>query len=95
MNDLDTRIPSSLDEPTRILMWDANQVGIAVACVFLGVMLRDPITWIVIGVFVAFAVGKLTGGKHPRFFVHWAYWRLPFRSGFKRTPPSWLREYIG
>lgn len=95
MSDLDTRIPSSLDEPARILMWDTSQVGVLVAFIFLGVMMRDPITWIVAGLAVAFLLGKLTGGRHRRYFLHLCYWYLPFRSGFTRTPPSHIREFIG
>ena len=30
-----------------------------------------------------------------RFVLHWVYWHLPLRSGFPRTPPSHLREFIG
>ena len=95
MSNLDTRIPTSLDAPARILMWDSTQVGLLVAFVIIGIMMRDPITWIAAGLVVAFIFGKLTGGKHRRYFLHWCYWHLPIRSGFSRTPPSHLREFIG
>lgn len=95
MSDLDTRIPASLDVPARILMWDTTQVGLLVAFVFLGIMMKDPITWIGAGIAVSFLYGKLAGGKHRRYFLHLCYWHLPFRSGFSRTPPSNIREFIG
>ena len=95
MGNLDTRIPTSLDVPARILMWDSTQVGLLVAFVFLGILLKDPITWIGAGLGVAYMYGKFTGGRHRRFLLHWAYWHLPLRSGFTRTPPSHLREFIG
>ena len=91
----DTRIPTRLDEPARILMWDASQVGLLVAFVFLGILLKDPITWIAAGLALAHVLGKFTGGRHRRFLLHWVYWHLPFGSGFRHTPPSHLREFIG
>ena len=63
----DTRIPTRLDEPARILMWDASQVGLLVAFVFLGILLKDPITWIAAGLALAHVLGKFTGGRHRRF----------------------------
>ena len=44
---------------------------------------------------LAHVLGKFTGGRHRRYLLHWAYWHLPFGSGFTRTPPSHLREFIG
>jgi conjugal transfer pilus assembly protein TraL len=91
----DNRIPTRLDEPARILMWDASQVGLLVAFVFLGILLKDPLTWIVAGLALAHVLGKFTGGRHRRYLLHWTYWHLPVGTGFSRTPPSHLREFIG
>lgn len=95
MGALDTRIPTRLDAPARVLMWDSTQLGVLVAFVFLGVMLRNPVSWIIAGLAVAYVIGRLTGGRHPRYLLHWAYWHLPGGMGFDRTPPSSLREFIG
>jgi conjugal transfer pilus assembly protein TraL len=95
MGSPDTRIPATLDHPARVLLWDAGQIGLIVACVFLGVMLRDPVTWIGAGLALAFVYGRLTAGRHRRFLVHLAYWHLPLRLGFVRSPPSSSREFIG
>lgn len=94
MADLDTRIPATLDTPTRILAWTPEQLALVVACIFLGIVMRDVITWIVIGVGLAFLYGKLTGGRHPRYMMHWLYWYTPIRAGMKATPPSHIREFI-
>lgn len=93
MTDLDTRIPASLDAPTRILAWTPEQLTLVVACIFIGIIMRDVVTWIGLGVGAAFLYGKLTGGRHPYYVIHWLYWHTPFRSG-KASPPTHIREFI-
>ena len=85
----DTRIPTRLDEPARILMWDAEPGGVARGLRLPGILLKDPITWIAAGLALAHVPGsKFTGGRHRRFLLHWVYWHLPFGSGFtaRRRP---------
>lgn len=95
MQDENTLIPRRLDTPARILVWDPNQVVLLVSFVFLGIALKNPLLWIVVGLAVNFVYGQLFGSKPPGYMARWAYWFLPVRVGYSCMPPSSQREFIG
>lgn len=88
-------IPRRLDDPPRFFFWEMD-----VAVVFMTIMMFG----IMVGVFVipamlacAAAIGfsKLKQGQQKGFGIHVLYWHLPVTLGFKRTPASCVREFIG
>jgi len=88
-------IPRRLDDPPRFFFWELD-----VAVVFMTIMMFG----IMVGVFVipamlasAAAIGfsKLKQGQQKGFGIHVLYWHLPVTLGFKRTPASCVREFIG
>ena len=87
-------IPRKLEEPARILTLEPAQLTLLLGCVYLGITTRHVIGWIVAGFVLVLLYGKVVGTRRRGFSVHLAYWHLPLRT-FQRTPPSWIREFIG
>ena len=52
-------------------------------------------TFMFFGFFAAMGYQKLKAGRSRAFGIHAIYWYLPTRLGFRITPPSALREFIG
>lgn len=88
-------IPRRLDDPPKFFFWDLD-----VAVVFCTVMVFGIAAGaIVIPALVAAAAGagfsKLKQGQQKGFGIHAMYWHLPITMGFKRTPASCVREFVG
>ena len=85
-----------LDAPIRILYWTIDEACLIIGCPLLGMMFDQ----FVIGVGLATLGFKVTRYSKRYFgggtLKHAAYWYLPHqKTHLKRTPPSFIREYIG
>ncbi len=88
-------IPHRLDDPPKFLWWDFDVAILAMGCLMIGIMINQPLTFGGLGIFVGGAYQKIKAGKQRAFGMHALYWYLPFTFGFKITPPSAVREFIG
>lgn len=88
-------IPARLDDPPKFLFWDFDVAILAMGCLVLGIMVNQTMTFAAIGVVVAMSYQKIKAGKSRAFGLHALYWYLPSNFGFRITPPSAVREFIG
>ena len=89
-------LPRYLDEPTKIMLWTWDEFFLLMGPAFLCIFILDtPVTGIVIGGLFLMGLKKIKG-EHGHFFMHHLmYWYLPTLWSFKKTPPSFIREWIG
>lgn len=87
--------PQRLDDPPRFLWWDFDVALLAMGCLLIGILVNMPTTSGVIGCMVAMSYQKLKAGRSRAFGLHALYWYLPVTFGFRITPPSAVREFIG
>lgn len=64
-------------------------------CMLIGIMANQTMTFCVIGFFAAMGYQKLKAGRSRAVGLHAIYWYLPTTFGFRVTPPSAVREFIG
>lgn len=88
-------IPHRLDDPPRFLWWDFDVAILAMGCMALGIMTGQILIFSIMGGVVATAYQKVKAGKNRAFGLHAIYWHMPVTLGFKITPPSAIREFIG
>jgi conjugal transfer pilus assembly protein TraL len=94
MNDALLAIPQHLDDPPRFLFWDLDEAILFMLAVVLGLMVDLVFVGGATGVALVLAYGKAKSGRHRAYALHLMYWHLPVTLGFRRTPPSWIREFI-
>lgn len=90
-----TEIPTRLDDPPRFLWWDLDVGLLFMSFLVLGLVLKWVVTLTVVGFGIAYLYNKTKVGQHTAFGMHLLYWHLPITLGFKATPPSAIREFIG
>lgn len=90
-------IPRTLDLQEKFLLWDMDQLIIAVIVVGVGVSTGFMISGIIAGSLTAWQYGKFKSGKHQKFAVHAMYWWLPsdYFVSTQLTPPSDKRYFLG
>lgn len=88
-------IPHRLDDPPKFLWWDFDVAILAMGCVAIGILTNQTLTFSGIGVIAALSYQKVKAGRNRAFGLHALYWYLPTRFGFRITPPSAMREFIG
>lgn len=89
-------IPRTLDSPPRVLWWDADQAILVSAFVVFGMAIGSMMIGVLLGGAMGYLYGRAKSGKHPMFAIHLMYWHLPGALlGFRRTPSSDHREYVG
>jgi conjugal transfer pilus assembly protein TraL len=88
-------VPTRLDDPPQFLWWDFDVAILAMGCLVIGIAADMTITFIFISIAVAVAYQQLKGGKHRAYGLHLMYWYMPLGFGFKVTPESAVREFIG
>jgi type IV conjugative transfer system protein TraL len=87
-----------LDNPTRILFWDSNEVLLLVFPFFLGVLVGSMILMLA-GV-IALPAFRRVKKLYPKgFLLAWMYWSLPYCyvvkfNRWKSLPPSYLMEVV-
>ncbi len=94
MNDALLAIPQHLDDPPRFLFWDLDEAILFMLALILGLMVDLVFVGGATGVALVLAYGKAKSGRHRAYALHLMYWHLPVTLGFRRTPPSWIREFI-
>lgn len=94
MNDALLAIPQHLDDPPRFLFWDLDEAILFMLALVLGLMVDLVFVGGATGVALVLAYGKAKSGRHRAYALHLMYWYLPVTLGFRRTPPSWIREFI-
>lgn len=89
-------IPQTLDEPFKLILWTLDELivlFVPFAILLLG--FDSPISGLSIGITLLILLKKLKG-EEGHFFLHQLiYWYLPTLICFKKTPPSYIREWIG
>jgi conjugal transfer pilus assembly protein TraL len=88
-------IPQRLDEPPKYLWWDFDVAILAMGAFVLGIVSDNFLMFTTFGIIAAGAYQKLKAGKSRGFGMHLLYWYMPFNFGFRITPPSSIREFIG
>ena len=97
MNDEDRKylIPQRLDDPPKFLWWDLDVAMLFMGSVILGILCNQTLTFTGIGVVAAMAYQKIKAGRSRAFGLHAIYWYMPISLGFRITPPSAVREFVG
>lgn len=94
MNEALLAIPRHLDDPPRFLFWDLDEAILFMLALILGILVDLLFVGAAAGVALVVAYGRAKSGRHHAFALHLLYWHLPVTFGFRRTPPSCIREYI-
>jgi conjugal transfer pilus assembly protein TraL len=88
-------IPRSLDEPFKIMLWTLDELCVLfIPFLILMFFFNSPITGLIVGALLLFILKKLKGEQGHFFLHHLLYWYLPPLFYFKKTPPSYRREWI-
>lgn len=93
--DLKYLVPHRLDDPPRFLWWDMDVAMLAMTGMVIGIMTAQMLLFSGLGFAAAASYQKVKAGRHRAFGLHALYWHLPFSFGFKVTPPSAVREFVG
>jgi conjugal transfer pilus assembly protein TraL len=90
------RIPQSLDEPFKLILWTLDELCVLfIPFLLLMFCCNSPIMGLMVGCVLLFLLKKLKG-EQGHFFLHiLLYWYLPPLFHFKKTPPSYRREWLG
>ena len=94
MDEVLLAIPRHLDDPPRFLFWDLDEAILFMLALILGMMVDFLFVGAATGVALVVAYGRAKSGRHRAYALHLMYWHLPVSLGFRRTPPSWIREFI-
>ncbi len=92
--DLRLAIPRHLDDPPRFLFWDLDEALLFMLALIVGMLMQAFFIGCAVGAVLVVLYGKAKSGRHRAFALHLMYWHLPVGLGFKRTPPSYIREYL-
>lgn len=96
MQGVEFTVPGSLDEIPQLLFLDLHQLIGIVMLAALGLLAGSMLAGMVLGGLFAKGYAWLRAGRHPRFFMHLAYWHLPSRVlPLRGLPPAHLRVYVG
>jgi len=88
-------MPRHLDDETKFLWWDFQQVLIVAAVFMLGIVLGMILTGVVLAGLSGWAIGRVKSGRGRGFMVHTAYWYMPVNMGMEKTPPSSITRFVG
>jgi conjugal transfer pilus assembly protein TraL len=88
-------VPRKLDEPPRFFFWEFDVALVFLVMLGFGILTGQIVLSLILGVVGAVSFSKMKSGQHPGYLIHMLYWHLPLRIGFKRTPPSYEREFVG
>lgn len=88
-------VPQRLDDAPKFLWWDFDVAMIFMGSLILGILTNNTMTFMGVGLVCALGYQKIKSGRSKAFGLHAIYWYLPVTFGFKITPPSAVREFIG
>ncbi len=94
--DYDTHlILHHLDDPLRILKWTLDEAGVILIPPFLSVLFENVLLGFAISVVGYWALRQIKRRFGEGTLKHAMYWYLPHnRRHLKKTPPSYIREYL-
>jgi conjugal transfer pilus assembly protein TraL len=90
-------IPRHLDDPPMFFMWDMDE-ALAFLVPFMFLLLYGMVfVGVVSGLLAMRFFGKIKAMGGKQLAKHILYWYTPAEAWFrlKRTPPSYIREFIG
>jgi conjugal transfer pilus assembly protein TraL len=89
-------VPHALDEPFKVMLWTVDELSMLfIPFLILMFCFNSPIVGLIIGCGLLFILKKLKGEQGHFFLHHLLYWYLPPLFCFKKTPPSYRREWLG
>lgn len=88
-------VPRKLDEPPRFFFWEFDVALVFLVALGFGILTNQVLLSAILGVVGSVVFQKTKSGQHPGYLIHLLYWHLPLNIGFKRTPPSYEREFVG
>ncbi len=88
-------IPRRLDDPPKFFFWDFDVALVWMVVVLFGIMVGALLIPFVIACAAGWGFGKLKAGQARGYGLHVLYWHTPMTMGFKRTPASCFREFVG
>ena len=89
------RIPRRLDDPPRFFFWEFDVAVVFMTIMMFGIMVGAFVIPMAIAIGISMGFSKLKAGQQRGFGIHMLYWHLPITFGFKRTPASCVREFVG
>ncbi len=93
----DYAIPSTHDDPPKLLLWEFDQALIFMIGMVFGILSDLMLLGIVASLWAARWYGQKKVGRHRMYVIHLIYWFLPSEwfFPFPSLPPSSTREFIG
>jgi conjugal transfer pilus assembly protein TraL len=96
MNEKKYRIPQHLDNPMKIILWTIDEFLIfLIPFAILMFGLNSPITGVVMGGLLMMGLKYIKGEQGHYFMYNLMYWYLPPVFILSKTPPSYIRIWIG
>jgi len=95
--ELDThRILHHLDDPLRILKWTIDEAAVLILPFFIGIVINQLFVSAVFAILGIMGLKKLKSKFGQGTLKHLMYWYFPHnKKKLFKTPPSYIREYIG
>lgn len=88
-------VPRRLDDPPRFFFWDLDVALVFMTIMVFGILMESFFIAAIIATLLAGYFSRKKSGKQRGYGLHLMYWHLPLSMGFKRTPPSCVREFLG
>lgn len=90
-------IPRRLDDPDRFFIWTVDELGIICTPFILGIAWGYFATGFAVGIGLYLLWKKVKGIDGINFANALIYWYLPSQRllGFRLTPPSYIRFFVG
>lgn len=89
-------IPQHLDEPFKLILWTTDElIALSFPFLFFTFVLNMTIMGFITGIILLFALKKIKGEQGHFFIYNIMYWYFPAIIHFRKTPRSYLREWLG
>ena len=86
------KIPKSIDDPLKLLIWDIRDVIPAVACIMVGILVSHLWPFLVLGFGTGWLSRKFRDRRQDGWGLHSLYWMglLPL----KQLPNPFIRRFL-
>jgi conjugal transfer pilus assembly protein TraL len=88
-------IPRNLDEPEKWLFWSMDEAIMFLAPLILGICINEMAISLVTGLVLYLGLKRLKGTDQANLALYAFYWFFPSCITRLKTPPSYIRYYIG
>lgn len=97
MDELTYYVPRHLDDPAKLLWWDIDEFLTAIGGLAVGMTAGSLALSILCAVGGVLLLSRIKAGGGPGYVKRLCYWYCDGSQtlGLKRTPPSYIREYVG